>query len=127
MRRRTPTAVAVLCGGGPADGETRPIEDGALTVVIPEGPSAELHADDAAEPRGARRRAHVYERHADGRFFYLGPVVLEDEPELPARTHADVQAMGLAALGHDKGPSALAIVTVIVALTAVMMLFNEYS
>lgn len=119
MRRRTSTAVAVLCGGGPADGERRPVEEGAESVVVHEP------AGDGPVSLVDAVRAHRYERGADGRYTYAGPVA--QLPELPAALHENAHAQGLAALGHDPGPSALAITAAIVLVAVVMAFFGVYT
>lgn len=119
MRRRTPTAVAVLCGGGPADGERRPVEDGVDEILVDE-PSDEQPVSPADAVR-----AHRYERRADGRFAYAGPV--ERLPQLPGALHDDAHAQGIAALGHDAGPSALSIIAMIVLVAVIMYCFGVYT
>ncbi|WP_026911881.1 hypothetical protein [Patulibacter minatonensis] len=120
MRRRTTTQVVVLCGGGPADGESREVEDGTSTLVVHDGP-VEPVDDDAVTT------AHLYVLRADGRFHHDGVFVVDDAPELPAATHEDPRAMGLAALGHDTYPSWTAILSMCVFIVVVMAFYYEYT
>jgi hypothetical protein len=112
MRRRTPTRTAELHGGGPADGSRVPVEGDVAHVDVP------CHGPVDGGP--AQVVLHRYERGPDGRFGYAGPV---EAAALPERVHRDAQAHGLAALGHDAGPSPTAVVAVIVLLAVVMYAF----
>lgn len=112
MARRTSTAVAVLCGGGPADGERRPVDEATEALVVHEPPG------DGPVSLADAVRAHRYERRTDGRFVYVGPV--ERLPELPDHPTVDPRTQALAALRHDPGPSALAITAMIVVVAVVM-------
>jgi hypothetical protein len=112
MRRRTPTRTAELHGGGPADGSRLPVDGDVAHVDVP------CHGPIDAGRAGAV--LHRYERGADGRFGYAGPV---EATALPDPVHRDAQAHGLAALGHDAGPGPTVIVAVIVLLAVVMYAF----
>lgn len=128
MRRRTTLAEAVFYGGGPADGERRAVEpEATIAVIAPapyDAPPAWLDDEDEDAP-APDQHGHLYERQDDGRFRYAG--VVQHVPELPEAVHADPRELGLAALGHDKGPSALAILGVIVLVFVVMYCFSLYA
>lgn len=128
MRRRTQAAEAVFFGGGPADGERRLVDHDAASVVVTplahDVPPAWLEDEDEDAPR-AGEHAHLYERQTDGRFRYEG--IVDQVHELPALLHADPREQGLAALGHDKGPSAAAILGIILVVVVTMYFFGVYT
>lgn len=130
MRRRSATRTeAAFYGGGPADGERRPVEGHALAVLIDppahDAPPAWLPDGEHDDGEPPVAHAHRYERQDDGRFRYAG--VVERRAELPEPVHADAQALGLAALGHDEGPSGLAMGGIVVLVVVAMYCFAIYA